>query len=199
MGADSTERFRLHLGGVERKEGWKVLNAQPGPAVDFVGTCDNLSQFGDATVDEIYASHIFEHLGYFDELPRTLYEVSRVLKVGGVLMVAVPDLEVLSKFVLMPGLPLQLRFHVMRAIYGGQSDAWDFHKCGYTFDLLTSMLRDYRFGNIERVKSFGLFKDCSELKLANVSISLNVRAVRQGGDPPKRAAWLPPEYESKAP
>src|SRR6185436_6471719 len=110
----SAQPFRLHIGGVEPREGWKILNAQPGPAVDYVGTCDDLSQFADGTVDEIYASHVFEHLSYMDELPKTLFEVGRVMKVGGLLRVAVPDLEILCRFIVSGNLGWSQKFHVMR-------------------------------------------------------------------------------------
>jgi predicted SAM-dependent methyltransferase len=185
------EPLRLHLGGVERREGWKVLNALPGPAVDFVGTCDDLSQFKDGSVDEVYASHIFEHLAYFDELPKTLSEVARVVRLGGVLSISVPDLNVLCRMMLSPQLSLQERFHVMRMLYGGQSDQFDFHKVGYTFELLQAMLMSYCFGAVTKVESFGLFKDTSEYRFNNEPISLNVRAVRQAGTPPKVAPWAP--------
>jgi predicted SAM-dependent methyltransferase len=193
--AGTPEPLRLHIGGEEKREGWKILNAQPGPSVDFVGKCDDLSQFADGSVDEIYASHVLEHLSYMDELPRTLYEVSRVMKVGGVLRMAVPDLDVLCRFMTVGNLPWAQKFHVMRMIYGGQIDPYDFHKVGYTAELLAPMLDAYCFEKIERVPSFGMFQDCSELKLGNYSISLNVQAVRKAGAPPKQCPWHPPGYE----
>jgi predicted SAM-dependent methyltransferase len=194
----SNEPFRLHLGGVERKEGWKVLNAQPGPHVDFVGACDDLGRFADGSVDEVYASHILEHLSYFDELPRTLHEISRVLKRGGALRVAVPDMDMLARLLMAQGLDISQRFHVMRMIYGGQTDMYDFHRFGFTFELLTVMLSPYHFGQFERVASFGLFKDTSELKMGPYPISLNVKATRLEGVPPKRAQWMPAGFEWKA-
>jgi len=55
---------RLHIGGKQVKEGWKILNIQPGKGVDFVGDAADLSQFNDGTFDEVYAAHVSEHLGY---------------------------------------------------------------------------------------------------------------------------------------
>jgi predicted SAM-dependent methyltransferase len=195
--ADATP-FRLHLGGVERKEGWKVLNAQPGPHVDFLGQCDDLSQFADGSVDEVYASHILEHLSYFDGLPRTLYEVSRVMRRGAVLRVSVPDLEMLAKLLTAQGPDLVQRFQIMRMIYGGQSDMYDFHYFGFTFELFTAMLGAYHFGQFQRVASFGLFKDTSEFRFGNYPVSLNVNAVRLEGQPPKAAPWIPAGHLWKA-
>ena len=129
-----------------------------------------------------------------DELPRTLFEVSRVMKVGGVLRVAVPDLELLCRFIVNGNLGWGQKFHVMRMIYGGQIDPWDFHKVGYTLDLLGPMLMAYGFDQIMRVPSFGMFNDCSELMLGNCNISLNVQASRIAKNPPTNCPWHPPGY-----
>lgn len=48
--------------------------------------------FEDASADAIYASHVLEHLYHADAL-RLLQECRRVLKVGGVLRLVLPDLE----------------------------------------------------------------------------------------------------------
>jgi len=48
--------------------------------------------YRDASVAAIYSSHVFEHL-HVDVAERTLAECHRVLKPGGVLRIAVPDLD----------------------------------------------------------------------------------------------------------
>ena len=60
---------RLHIGGQVPHADWKILDVQPGPHVDYVGDCRDLSAFGDNSLLEIYASHVIEHLGYAKELP----------------------------------------------------------------------------------------------------------------------------------
>ena len=37
--------MKLHIGGKEIKEGWKILNIQKNKGVDFVGDISDLSQF----------------------------------------------------------------------------------------------------------------------------------------------------------
>lgn len=59
---------RLHIGGVERVEGWEVLNAVPGPVVDHVGSAADLRRFADGTFTALYSSHVLEHLDFKDEL-----------------------------------------------------------------------------------------------------------------------------------
>ena len=55
--------MKLHIGGKEKKKGWKILNIQKEEGVDFVGSISNLTQFGDNSINEIYASHVLEHVG----------------------------------------------------------------------------------------------------------------------------------------
>lgn len=45
----------------------------------------------------VVASHVLEHLNFFEELPVVLGEIHRVLAPGGLLRLAVPDLELLAK------------------------------------------------------------------------------------------------------
>ena len=89
--------MKLHVGGTESKPGWQILNIQPGPYVDIVGSCTNLSALADASVDEIYASHVIEHLGHRDELKPALSEFHRVLRAEGRLSISVPDIVTLSR------------------------------------------------------------------------------------------------------
>ena len=54
--------MKLHIGGKSKKEGWKILNIQNGENIDFVGDIKDLSQFEDESIEEIYASHVLEHV-----------------------------------------------------------------------------------------------------------------------------------------
>jgi predicted SAM-dependent methyltransferase len=174
--AQITGPVRLHIGGKTRHPDWKVLNVVPGPDVDFVGNCTDLSQFADASVSEIYASHVLEHLSYQSELPGALSGFLRVLLPGGVLRVSVPDLSTLCTLFTDPALPPQMRFHVMRMMYGGQVDASDFHRVGLSEDFLRAFLVNAGFSDIERVQDHGLFDDTSRLVFEGRLISLNMIA-----------------------
>lgn len=174
----SGEPLRLHIGGEEPRPGWKILNIQPGPNVDYLGSATDLSAFADASVDEVYGSHIYEHLSYISEVMQAFGEVYRVLKPGGVFKLGVPDLKVLCQLFVHPQLSRDERYNIMRTIYGGQTDPFDFHKGGYSFELLGEFLYAAGFRDITRVEKFGLFDDTTALSFAGISISLNVQAVK---------------------
>lgn len=178
MSGTEPEPLRLHIGGTSVRAGWKILNVQAGPGVDFVGSCVDLSQFRDGSVREIYASHVYEHLAYRTELKPALAEAWRVLEPGGRLMIAVPDLDVLFGMFLDPALQPHEKFYVTRMIYGGQVDAFDFHKCGFNFEILEHYVKQAGFRTLERVTEFGLFADTSTLKYMERSISLNAIATK---------------------
>ena len=168
----------LHIGGKEPKEGWTILNAQPGEHVDIVGTCQDMSRFEDASVDAIYMSHTLEHLDYAHELIPALKGFFRVLKPGAKLMISVPNMDVLCRLIIHEQTDTQLRYQLMRMLFGGQVDEWDYHKTGFTPDLLAAFLGQAGFEDVEQVASFGLFQDASELQVGGVPISLNVVAYR---------------------
>lgn len=174
--ADSA--LRLHIGGREVRHGWKILNVRAGPGVDYVGDCTDLAQFADESVDEIYASHVLEHLGFTEKLPRAMAEFQRVLKKGGVARISVPDFEILCRMFLDPAHTLEERFYIMAMAFGSQLDPHDFHYVGLSYEILKKFLADAGFSKIERVKELGIFEDSSLIKVADTPISLNVIAYK---------------------
>lgn len=167
---------KLHVGGKIPAAGWEILNAQPGPHVDHLGNANDLSRFEDGTFDRIYASHVLEHMDYQRELLATLEEWHRVLVPGGVLMASVPDLDTLARLLLDKSLDSAGRFQVMRMIFGGHTDEYDYHVVGLNEEILGYFLETAGFVDLRRVGDFGLFNDSSAGEFAGVRISLNVTA-----------------------
>ena len=170
--------IKLHIGGQEKREGWSILDALPGPIVDYVGNCNDLSFLPDESCSEVYASHVLEHLAYNGEIQATLKGIHRVLKPGGRFRASVPDLEVLCKLFLHPNNTSEGRFHIMRMMFGGRTTAFDIHYVGLSFEFLGSYLDEAGFRDIMRVPEFGVFKDTSTLKFGDAPISLNVEAFK---------------------
>lgn len=174
--APPADGFKLHIGGREKHDDWVILDALPGPNVDFVGNCNDLSFLPDESCSEVYASHVLEHLGYDIELPRTLLGIYRVLRPEGRFRASVPDLEMLCRLFVHPALDGESRFKVMRMMFGGRTTAYDVHYVGLSFEFLTAFLQEVGFRDIQRVSEFGLFDDASSLRFGDVPISLNVEA-----------------------
>jgi predicted SAM-dependent methyltransferase len=168
---------RLHIGGQIRTVGWEVLDANPGPCVDHIGNAGDLSAFADDSFEQLYASHVLEHFDYQGQLLTTLTEWRRVLAPDGTLCVSVPDLDVLARLFLdRTLLSAQERFLVMRMIFGGHIDKYDYHLVGLNEEFLSSYLHAAGFVGIGRVANFGLFDDTSSMVLKSIPISLNMVA-----------------------
>lgn len=168
--------IKLHIGGRERRDGWKILDPSSGPNVDFVGKCDDLSFLPDESCSEVYASHVFEHLGYDHELPVALTHVYRVLKPGGRLRLSVPDLEMLCRLFVHPSLDGDARWQVMRMMFGERTTEHDVHRSGLTLEFMLAFLGELGFRDIKRMQEFGMFEDSSTLSFGGVPVSLNVEA-----------------------
>jgi predicted SAM-dependent methyltransferase len=90
-----TAKVFVNIGcGASFHPDWTNLDLVPGDPL--VQRCDILGPlpFRDSTVDACYSSHVLEHLRK-DEANNFIAEQYRVLKQGGVIRVAVPDLEVI--------------------------------------------------------------------------------------------------------
>jgi len=168
------EGMRLHIGGKVRAPGWTILDILPGPHVDILGDCSDLSAIADNSCAVVYASHVIEHLGYNDTLPRALLGFHRILAPGGQLMVGVPDLEALCRLFTQPGLTPDDRFFVMRMMFGGRMDAYDVHLVGLNAEFLGAYLTNAGFVDLRRIPSFGLFQDATVQVFKGCPTSLNV-------------------------
>lgn len=172
--------IQLHIGGQEAHPDWKILDIEDRPEVDFIGDAADLSQFADNSIAAIYASHVLEHFyyGLGDELTKTLTEWHRVLQPDGKLYISVPDLKTLCWLYLNPNLMPMERFHLMRIIFGGQTNQFDVHKVGFDVDTLAMYLENVGFQIYEPVSEFGFFEDCSSIRILDTLISLNVIATK---------------------
>jgi len=172
---------RLHIGGEVRAEGWEVMNALPGPAVDHIGNAKDLSCFESEIFQELYASHVLEHLDYQGELQSALNEWYRVLVPGGKLYVSVPDMDALSRlFLAKAKLPMQERFYVMQMMFGGHENEYDFHGVGLNQEFLEYFLKEAGFVELARVDNFWLFRDTSTMVYQGIPISVNMTAIKAG-------------------
>ena len=169
--------MKLHIGGEQKKDGWKILNIQKKDNVDFIGNITDLSQFENNSIEEIYASHVFEHV-LQSEVNKTLKGIHRVLVDGGKFYVSVPDMDILCRMFIDPKAPLKVKHHAMTMMFGGQIDKFDIHYFGWNHQLMIDFFGQAGFKKLERVKSFNLFKDTSDYAPYGQPISLNVIAIK---------------------
>ena len=169
---------RLHIGGTQQSAGWEILNIQPLNMVDHVGNANDLSRFNDHSFAHLYVSHVLEHFDY-KELATVLGEWHRVLTPGGRIDISVPDFDRICRLFLQKGrLSAADRVLLMKMIYGGHIDQYDYHLVGFTEEFLASYLTETGFEEIFRVENFGLFDDDSMWAFKGVPISLNVSALK---------------------
>lgn len=87
---------KLHVGcGTDYKEGWINIDNNSDQNIkklDFNWDLRNPLPFEDESVDFIFHEHFIEHLSV-DEGKRATADFMRVLKPGGVMRIATPDLE----------------------------------------------------------------------------------------------------------
>tara|TARA_B100000787_G_scaffold50180_1_gene36098 strand:- start:1340 stop:1849 length:510 start_codon:yes stop_codon:yes gene_type:complete len=169
--------MKLNIGGLEPKDGWEILNISNDLNVDYVGDINDLTQFESNSIDEIYASHVIEHVPQAKVLIM-LEGVYRILKQGGKFHISVPDLDILCHTFISPIASPDQKKLVMRMMFGGQVDEHDYHYFGWNQLFLFDYLRQANFSNAERVQSLGIFNDTSDHKPFGFPISLNVVATK---------------------
>jgi SAM-dependent methyltransferase len=155
------------------------------PGVDVVANLFGPLPFADGAAELIYASHVLEHLPYPD-VPRILREWRRVLRDGGRLLIAVPDLDVIAEqLVRRRGWFTPPHVPWVALIYGGNKDEYDVHRGGFNAVYLAGLLADAGFGAIRRTDGFpevGLRDASHSFEPFGVNVSLNMRAIA-GAEP----------------
>ncbi len=177
---------RLHVGcGVELIPGFVNMDADASiPGLDVTGGVEDLSQFAEDEFDEIYLSHVLEHVPYA-RVPGVLAGLHRILRRGGTIRISVPDLDRICRLYVEhidwfapPHNPW------LGILYGGQVNDFDFHKSGFNFRYLDGLLRAAGFASVTAVpptEEFGV-RDGSFSNRPFGPVSLNVTATKGPAD-----------------
>ena len=105
----STKTPRLHLGcGQNILPGWLNTDLDPAPGAVFLDITKPVP-FDDAVFDHILCEHLIEHVRFHQGL-RMLSECFRILKPGGKIRIATPDLQFLIDLYQKNKTPLQQRY-----------------------------------------------------------------------------------------
>lgn len=138
--------MKLHIGcGQKYLPGYKHLDVIKFEHIDFACDARKLNMIPDDSVTEIYACHILEHVKRQDTL-NVLKEWHRTLVSGGIIRIAVPDLEA----ILQEYLANREATKVQGLLYGGQTYDYNFHHAAYDFEMLEALLVNAGFEGINR-------------------------------------------------
>jgi predicted SAM-dependent methyltransferase len=170
---------KLHLGcGKKRLPGYVHVDSRPDVKPDVVAKAEDLSRFADGTIEVVYACHLLEHFKFHDVVG-VLKEWKRVLMVGGVLRLSVPNTGTMCVLYARDGVDLD----TMRwAIMGGQDYPENFHLSIWDYKSLGNALKQAGFTNYRRWDPKKAhppkYRDFSLHFISGTNISLNVEAVK---------------------
>lgn len=168
---------RIYIGGKAAKKGWKILNVNKAPYVDYVADYCDLSVIESNSVDEIYACHL-QRLDHREEVIAALNEIYRVLKPSAIFRSSVPDLQILCRLFLHPDSSPQQQFDTMKLIFGSHTGKTEFNNVGFNEVILSEYLKNSGLSNPRRVPEFKMFKEQSSVFAFGRDIMLNVEAVK---------------------
>jgi ubiquinone/menaquinone biosynthesis C-methylase UbiE len=133
--------MKLNLGSdTIRLDGFLNVDICPDCKPDIVADVSSMPMIEDGSVEEIYASHILEHLPWNTD---ALYEWHRILAPGGLITVAIPDF--IQGYGLYRAGVWDLRYFTA-TIYGATVLGYreDFgHKQVFSADMLVERVRPY--------------------------------------------------------
>ena len=182
--------MKLHLGcGKKFLPNFIHIDLDDYPHIDYKSSISDLSMFENNSIELIYCCHSFE---YFDreEAVKVLREWYRVLKQGGIIRLAVPNFEVLSRIY---NDTMDIN-KVLGPLYGkivikrGKNNRILYHKTTYDFKSLAEILMSAGFKNIHTYDWQGtIHKDYDDFSQAyyphldkehGTLISLNVEGTK---------------------
>jgi SAM-dependent methyltransferase len=178
-------RVLAHLGcGGLILPGFVNVDSRPLSHIHYLAQVQCLPFFDDGSVDVVYVVHCLEHLP-FDDTVKALKEWHRVLKTGGMLYVATPDLDRILDVYNKSGRSIPL---IQQVLMGGQTYPENFHYAVFNEPYLAGLLGRVGFVDVARwedARALGFeITDCSSATLpsedGHLSISLNLMAMKGG-------------------
>ncbi len=135
------------------------LDVDPGVEPDVVASITDMSPVPDASVDAVYSHHNIEHI-FAHEVPLAMREFFRVLRPGGEVLLATPDLQNVARTIASGRLEDTLYrsgsgpISALDVVYGLRSDIltgreFMAHRTGFTRGTLARKLGAAGFAEIE--------------------------------------------------
>jgi predicted SAM-dependent methyltransferase len=159
------------------------VDARPGRQIHILGPIDKLTRFKDESVDLLYASHCLEHFSH-RRTAEILQEWRRVLKVGGVLRLGVPDFDQVLAMYEHTGRRMDAM--IQAVLMGGQDYPLNAHFATFTKSSLTEQLQQVGFREVRTWEpgqdELASIPDCTGLRVPvngrEFAVSLNLEAVK---------------------
>ncbi len=135
------------------------LDVDPGVKPDVVASMTDMSPVADASVDAIYSHHNIEHV-FAHEVPIVFGEFLRVLRPGGEVRIATPDLQAVAESIAKGRLEETLfraeagDISALDIVYGLRSDIeqgreYMAHRTGFTVRTLGRKLNQAGFARVQ--------------------------------------------------
>lgn len=108
--------------------------------------------FEPGSIEEVRLHHVFEHFSR-PQVCALLSIWHSWLKEGGILHIEVPDFERTAKAALSRFKSPKLRFVALRHLFGSHEAHWAVHYEGYSFRILTQLLKNFGFAIKEKKRN----------------------------------------------
>lgn len=139
-------------------EGWINIDGITKTGIDVVANVENLWMFPNECIDVIEANHILEHIEFRYTI-RTLQEWTRILKVGGQLIIRVPDVGKMCQRYMEGSWqigPDKTERNIINVLYGNiepehleYREVFGFHKAGFDQRLIKTYLEQLNYVNVQ--------------------------------------------------
>ncbi|MEM7086660.1 MAG: methyltransferase domain-containing protein [Bacteroidota bacterium] len=196
---------QLHLGsGMTCPEDWLNVDMIAGDM--RLNLCWDLP-FENDSMKFVYSAHTFEHLDYHTSARRLIKEMHRILQPGGVVRLAVPDMEAYTAAYIENNTAFFEAYDRARPEFGSRAgyhtpmskvmmmagsaikpSGWFEHKMGYDFETLSQLFIDAGFSKCERskfeasihpaLKKIDAYSKVTGFEFANVENSLFIEAIK---------------------
>jgi SAM-dependent methyltransferase len=141
------------------------LDVDPGVKPDVVASITDMSPVADASVDAVWSHHNIEHV-FSHEVPLAMGEFLRVLRPGGVALIATPDLQGVAEVIAAGRLEAPLyraqagEITPLDVVYGLRSDIeqgreYMAHRTGFTVRTLARKLSQAGFVDVQVARASG--------------------------------------------
>lgn len=181
---------RLNLGcGFDYRDGFLNIDLNDFHKPDLVADIRNLHSLPSDFYEEVVANDVLEHLERAETLS-TLIEWSRVLRIGGILRLRVPDLKGLLTLVADPSRQsVEEQERLVQCLFGTQNYTGDYHYTGFTEVLLRHYLEKAGFSDVILQPRDEWLFDAQATK-ARMAISVAPKSPAPFPEAEYRVAWI---------